>query len=138
MNNYPLGSFPRFGHQERWAAQRRQRAIENSIATRSNQKKLRQKDEFRRIRLLLAVWSWLHDQINGRTSTPEVAQLAQLTAREVYRLVETWNFNRYYCKQLDALADATFRIADALRLRPELELCIRIADENVRSEFPSI
>ena len=32
--NYPLGSFPRFGHQQRWANERRQRAIENSIATR--------------------------------------------------------------------------------------------------------
>jgi hypothetical protein len=32
--NYPLGSFPRFGHQERWANGRRQRATENSIATR--------------------------------------------------------------------------------------------------------
>jgi hypothetical protein len=32
--DYPLGSFPRFGHQERWAIERRQRAIENSIATR--------------------------------------------------------------------------------------------------------
>lgn len=32
--NYPLGSFPRFGHQERWANERRERAIANSIATR--------------------------------------------------------------------------------------------------------
>ena len=32
--DYPLGSFPRFGHQERWARERRQRAIENSITTR--------------------------------------------------------------------------------------------------------
>jgi hypothetical protein len=32
--NYPLGSFPRFGHQETWALERRQRAIDNSIATR--------------------------------------------------------------------------------------------------------
>jgi len=32
--NYPLGSFPRFGHQERWANGRRERAIANSIATR--------------------------------------------------------------------------------------------------------
>lgn len=31
---YPLGSFPRFGHQERWAQERRQRAIANSIANR--------------------------------------------------------------------------------------------------------
>ena len=32
--DYPLGSFPRFGHQGRWAIERRQRAIENSVATR--------------------------------------------------------------------------------------------------------
>ena len=34
--DYPLGlgSFPRFGNQERWAIERRQWAIENSIATR--------------------------------------------------------------------------------------------------------
>jgi len=32
--NYPLGSFPRFGHQERWANERRERALANSIATR--------------------------------------------------------------------------------------------------------
>ena len=32
--DYPLGSFPRFGHQERWANERRERAIANSIATR--------------------------------------------------------------------------------------------------------
>lgn len=32
--DYPLGSFPRFGHQERWARERRERAIENSITTR--------------------------------------------------------------------------------------------------------
>jgi hypothetical protein len=31
---YPLGSFPRFAHQQRWADERRQRAISNSIATR--------------------------------------------------------------------------------------------------------
>jgi hypothetical protein len=32
--DYPLGSFPRFGHQESWAIERRQRAIDNSVATR--------------------------------------------------------------------------------------------------------
>jgi hypothetical protein len=32
--DYPLGSFPRFGHQERWARERRERAISNSITTR--------------------------------------------------------------------------------------------------------
>jgi hypothetical protein len=32
--NYPLGSFPRFGHQETWALERRERAIDNSIAAR--------------------------------------------------------------------------------------------------------
>jgi hypothetical protein len=32
--DYPLGSFPRFGHQERWAHEQRERAIANSIATR--------------------------------------------------------------------------------------------------------
>ncbi|MCC6354951.1 MAG: hypothetical protein IT577_13765 [Verrucomicrobiae bacterium] len=32
--DYPLGTFPRFGHQERWAHARRERAISNSIATR--------------------------------------------------------------------------------------------------------
>jgi hypothetical protein len=32
--DYPLGSFPRFGHQERWANERRERAIANSIASR--------------------------------------------------------------------------------------------------------
>ena len=31
---YPLGSFPRFGHQQRWADERRSRAILNSILTR--------------------------------------------------------------------------------------------------------
>jgi hypothetical protein len=31
---YPLGSFPRFGHQARWASERRNRAILNSIMTR--------------------------------------------------------------------------------------------------------
>jgi hypothetical protein len=31
---YPLGSFPRFGHQARWASERRNRAILNSIFTR--------------------------------------------------------------------------------------------------------
>ena len=34
---YPLGSFPRFGHQQRWADERRQRAILNSILTRRAQ-----------------------------------------------------------------------------------------------------
>jgi hypothetical protein len=32
--DYPLGSFPRFGHQVRWANERRERAIANSIASR--------------------------------------------------------------------------------------------------------
>ena len=32
--DYPLGSFPRFGHQEALANERRERAIENSVATR--------------------------------------------------------------------------------------------------------
>lgn len=32
--SYPLGSFPRFGHQQRWANERRNRAIQNSILTR--------------------------------------------------------------------------------------------------------
>lgn len=31
--DYPLGSFPRFGHQERWAQQRREVAAQNSRAT---------------------------------------------------------------------------------------------------------
>lgn len=31
---YPLGSFPRYGHQQRWASARRERAINNSIVTR--------------------------------------------------------------------------------------------------------
>jgi hypothetical protein len=31
---YPLGSFPRFGHQQRWALGRGNRAILNSILTR--------------------------------------------------------------------------------------------------------
>ena len=31
---YPLGSFPRFGHQARWAFERRNRAMLNSILTR--------------------------------------------------------------------------------------------------------
>ena len=34
MPHYPLGSFPRFGHQERWAEERRARAIANSIIAR--------------------------------------------------------------------------------------------------------
>jgi len=34
--NYPLGSFPRFGHQERWAGERRNRAMLNSILTRQS------------------------------------------------------------------------------------------------------
>ena len=32
--DYPLGSFPRFGHQETCANERRERAVANSIATR--------------------------------------------------------------------------------------------------------
>lgn len=35
--NYPLGTFPRFGHQERWAQERRARASQNSAATRQAQ-----------------------------------------------------------------------------------------------------
>jgi hypothetical protein len=34
---YPLGSFPRFGHQQRWADERRSRAMLNSILTRQAQ-----------------------------------------------------------------------------------------------------
>jgi len=34
--DYPLGSFPRFGYQERWARERRARAIANSAITRRN------------------------------------------------------------------------------------------------------
>lgn len=35
--NYPLGTFPGYGHQQRWAGDRRARAINNSIATRQAQ-----------------------------------------------------------------------------------------------------
>ena len=135
MAGYPLGNFPRFGHQERWAAERRTRAIANSIATRQHRKVLRQKDEFRRVQTLLAVWSWLDDQINRKPAAPEIAKLAQSTASKIYRLTDTWNAERHYGKQLDAIVSATYQIAADFGLTSELERCIPVAAEHVRKEF---
>jgi hypothetical protein len=136
MAGYPLGSFPRFGHQERWAAERRDRAIANSIATRHARKVVRQRDEFRRIQTLLAVWSWLSDQINGRPATPEIAKMAASTAKKIYRLADAWNVDRYYAKQLDLLVRATYQIAAFFKLTSELDRCIPVAAEHVRTHLP--
>ena len=35
---YPLGQFPRYGHQERMAQERRERAVANSVIARQNQR----------------------------------------------------------------------------------------------------
>jgi uncharacterized membrane protein len=57
--SYPLGSFPRFGHQENWASERRERAIHNSIVTRKNQARRHLEAEKKVCRLLEEIYSGL-------------------------------------------------------------------------------
>lgn len=57
--SYPLGSFPRFAHQENWASERRERAIHNSIVTRKNEAHRHLEAEKKVCRLLEEIYSGL-------------------------------------------------------------------------------
>lgn len=61
---YPLGSFPRFGHQERWAQERRARAIANSAISRRNKAAYH-------LNVEIAFFNWLLQLSNSMTSQTE-------------------------------------------------------------------
>lgn len=62
--NYPLGSFPRFAHQERRAQERRARAIISSAITRRNHAAYYLEVE-------IAFFNWLIELVNPITSNTE-------------------------------------------------------------------
>jgi len=64
---YPLGSFPRFGHQERWAWERRNRAMLNSILT-------RQADAEEHLRKEIALQDILSQLLNSMRSNTSDGQ----------------------------------------------------------------
>ena len=66
--DYPLGSFPRYGHQTRRAEERRQRAIWNSIVTRKNRAHYY-------LRAEAAFYNYLLEITNGAKAKSPAAQL---------------------------------------------------------------
>ncbi|MCF7673710.1 MAG: hypothetical protein K9N23_01370 [Akkermansiaceae bacterium] len=73
---HPLGSFPRFGHQERWARERRVRAIANSILTRQANAEYNLHKEIAFHDLLQRLAQGMH-----ALSDKGERQIAELTAR---------------------------------------------------------
>jgi len=99
--SYPLGSFPRFGHQERWAQERRQRAIANSIATRQAQKRARVLREACEILAFKNVTEWINEQLKGQSLPEEYAQLAKSIGDRVTRMIDGYSGDKYYRKRID-------------------------------------
>ena len=94
--NYPLGSFPRYGHQERWAQERRQRAIANSIATRRARKYDRAIREGCELLALHGLVGWINLQLKGRDMPDDYASLAKSIGGRVTRMIETFEIEKYY------------------------------------------
>jgi hypothetical protein len=96
MTNYPLGSFPRFPHQERWAQERRQRAIYNSIITRKWQKGQRQQREAEAMNQILSQWNPIVEFIKGAKCSKELAKEFIIIQRSLKNTAENWNPDRNY------------------------------------------
>jgi len=95
---YPLGSFPRYPHQSRRAAERRERAIANSIAAR------RQKAHYY-LRAEAAFYNHLIQFTNGlHATTPEGEQfIEQLNGRLLRIKTKLEQGHRVYFRKLGCL-----------------------------------
>ncbi len=89
--SYPLGSFPRYGHQERWAQERCERAIANSIATRQAKKRYRVFLEESGFIAFKEVLPWANKQLKGVDVAPELVLLGDSICQRMTRLIEKWN-----------------------------------------------
>lgn len=111
--DYPLGSFPRFGHQERWARERRERAIENSITTR------RWNAYWRRHRKsmgtsLLRECERAVDADNARATLISLGNVGLDWVRFVSRVNHKIKADATVAAQLSAEAEATHREVEAM------------------------
>ena len=114
--SYPLGSFPRFGHQERWAQERRERAIANSIATRGARKRDRVIREGAELLAFTEVLEWANQQLKGVDMPPEFVSLGDSICGRITRTIEHWNqykdHRKSYRKQIDEVVADTKRVLD--------------------------
>ncbi len=114
--SYPLGSFPRFGHQERWAQERRQRAIVNSIATRQARKRDRVVREGSELLAFKEVLEWGNQQLKGVDMPPEFVSLGESICLRMTRTIEHWNqdkdHRKSYRKQIDEVVSDTKQVLD--------------------------
>lgn len=76
MSAYPLGSFSRFGHQARWASERRHRAQVNSALTRQ----IKAEEHLEREQALVEVFQKLLDAITPTGKEAEQAVCGQVQA----------------------------------------------------------
>lgn len=110
---YPLGSFPRFGHQERWASERRDRAMVNSILT-------RQADAEEHLRKEIALQDILSQLLNSMSSNTTEGQqeLDEWKSRlESIRLRHDSGKRVYYRKLIEVL----LFFSNATSTHPELK-----------------
>jgi hypothetical protein len=114
--SYPLGSFPRYGHQERWAQERRERAIANSIATRQAKKRCRVLREEAGLFAFKEVLPWANKQFKGIEMTPELVLLGDSICQRMTRTIENWNrdteHRKSYLKQIAEVAADTKQLLD--------------------------
>jgi hypothetical protein len=101
MTNYPLGSFPRFAHQEQWAQERRERAIHNSIITRQRKKMHRQQSEAKLMAKIIASWKRIADLIDGLKCSRELAREFRAISRSLKTTSEAWRVERNYSRYLE-------------------------------------
>ena len=114
--SYPLGSFPRYCHQERWAQERRQRAIANSIATRQANKRFRVLREEAGLFAFKEVLPWANQQFKGIDMPPELVSLGDSICKRMTRTIENWNRDREhrksYLKQIAEVVADTKQLLD--------------------------
>jgi hypothetical protein len=114
--SYPLGSFPRYAHQERWAQERRDRAIANSIATRQAKKRYRVLREEAGLFAFKEVLPWANKQLKGRDMPPKRVALGNSICQRMTRTIENWNRDTEHRtdrrKQISEVVADTKRLLD--------------------------
>jgi len=131
--NYPLGSFPQFGYQASWAAERRERAIANSIAT-------RQANAFYNLRIEAAFFNLLNSSSETMTPLSPEAEVVvgdfKFRMARIRRKLESGK--RVYYRYL---AETLVLFCDICGINPELkkmsddalvEMVRRLGEENLK------
>ena len=111
--SYPLGSFPRFGHQQRWADERRQRAITNSILTR------RARAEEHRETEMAFCQELLKQSVTFKANSPEGERLITEFHRKMHRIqrIHAKGKRVYYQRLIDLL----LWVCEMSGIHPELK-----------------